>query len=226
MVASKKSAKIFSLVPLDVGPLSPQDPTGLFTPAWDKREKRKLEKSNPDYEFTYKSYNASDHDKRLAILLQYVSRGCSMYSSLRHLKLDFAVVKHATVVRPDFLAALDEAKELSKEAKALACEEELERRAFEGTTKHTYDKDGYLLKTEIQQNDKLLEKLLQVNDPDTYAPPSKSPGFSLGNNNVLIGGAEFTETLQEILVRNRHEPLSPPVKKEIPLYVETDSPSD
>ncbi len=143
-----------------------------------------------------------------------------MNSAMKQVGLDFAIVKHATVARPDFLKALDEAKSLCKEAKAIACEAELERRAFEGTEKRTFDKDGFLFKTEVQQNDKLLEKILQVNDPDNYAPSSKTSGFNFGNNNVLIGGTEFAETLQEILLRNRHEPLSPPKKQELVVTVD------
>ena len=127
MNTSKKSAKNFSIVPMDIGPLSPDDPTGLFTPASDIRDQAKI--TNPKVKFLHKSYSAKIHDKKLALLLQYLCHGCSLNSSMRQLGITWAVVKHALFARPDFSEALEEAKELCRTAKALYCEEELERRA-------------------------------------------------------------------------------------------------
>lgn len=223
MTASKKSAQNFSVVPMDVGPLPPDDPTGLFTPASDKREQKKLGGKN--LSFSHKSYSAAKHDKHLALLLQYLCHGCSLNAIIRQLGITWAVVKHATVARPDFAEALEEAKNLSVTAKVLYCEEELERRAFIGTSKQCYDKDGYLIRTEVTQNDKLLEKVLQVNDPEKFAPAAKASSFSLGNNNLVLGGPDLSETLAEILLRNRKEPLSPPTKEAL-IDIETESLGD
>lgn len=94
------------------------------------------------------------------------------YQTLRHyLKED---QEFADLVQ----AALDE--------RNLELETEARRRAVEGVTRKKWDKDGNLLEEEKVYSDRLMEKLLEANDPSKFRPREKDGGTNAVGGVLLI----------------------------------------
>lgn len=86
----------------------------------------------------------------------------------RHLNLmakvagvSYQTLNHYLKTDEDFKVAVEEAMEL----RAMELEDEARRRAIKGNVKKTYDRDGQLISKERVYSDKLMERLLEADNP-------------------------------------------------------------
>jgi hypothetical protein len=71
------------------------------------------------------------------------------------------------------------------EQRNLSLEKAAHRRAVKGVIRNKYDKDGNLIEKERVYSDRLLEKLLEANNPEKFRP-SRDQGGQAGIGGVLL----------------------------------------
>lgn len=78
-------------------------------------------------------------------------------------------------------------------------EAEARRRAMDGVTRKKYDKEGNLLEEEQVYSDRLMEKLLEANNPEKFRPKEAGGGAQIAGGVLLVPVAVAKDSSPEEL---------------------------
>ncbi len=84
------------------------------------------------------------------------------------------------------------------EQRNIELEQEARRRAVEGVTRKKYDKDGNLIEEEQVYSDRLMEKLLEANNPEKFRPQRDGGSAAISGGVLLIPVASIPNDPSEI----------------------------